>query len=447
MISILLFFSTYVSGFIFALRNATIFLFVLYQAVYFFNAENRWWGNSLPNLPYSFIVSISLIGLFLLRINKYSENKITNSRILTLSWLLMILFGITTFWAVLPGLHYDAWFNFLKLIIIITIAYKICNSIKSLDYILWGNICGAAYLSFYINQVGRNSGLRVEGVGTVDSPDANGVAAALAPSIVLCFYYFLNVKNIYLRFLSVLFGALIANAIILINSRASFLAILGSMAFYMFHFTFTKFKFNHQKLKAAAIVFAGIFALTIIVDQSTIERFLSIKENTQLNAEQETGSTRIFFWIAAVDLAIDMPLGAGYQGFNYYGPVYIPQDVHTGDSRNRTVHSTWFEALSEIGWLGLILLLLLISTAYFNLNTCKKKLIHNATHSDYFKVIAIQSSLICFVIAMSFINRLRAEILYWCLLYSAIAYNLYIKRGLLSSHTEYKKSMQKSISS
>jgi len=342
----------------------------------------------------------------------------------------MALFGITWVWAALPEIHFDAWFNFLKMVIIITVAYKICDSLTSLKIILWGYVAGAAYLGFYINQVGRNSGVRVEGVGTVDSPDANGVSAALAPSIVLCFYFFLNAPKLYMRGLAVLFGALIVNALVLINSRASFLAVLGSMTFFMLHYFFSKLKKRNQKLKAIGIGMLGIIALGMVVDQSALERFMSIQNNTQLSEEKETGSTRVFFWLAAIDMAIDKPFGAGYKGFEYFAPVYIPENIDTGGHRNRSVHSSWFEALTEVGWLGLFLLSLMIYKAYFNMNKCKKILRDRMLYADYYLVVAVQSSLISYLISMSFTNRLRAEILYWCILFCAIAYNLYVKRDL-----------------
>ena len=443
MISILLFLSTYAAGFFFALRYSTLFLFTLYQAVYFFNAEGRWWGNSIPSLPYSFIVSVSLLALFFIRFKEYTDNHLSKSPLMMIAWFIMVLFGITWFWSVLPEIHFDAWFNFFKMIIIISVAYKICGTVKSLDFILWGYVTGAAYLSFYINQVGRNSGIRVEGVGTVDSPDANGVAAALAPSVVLCFYYFLNAPKLYLKALAVMFGALIVNALVLINSRASFLAVLASMGLYMLHYTFSKLKSRNQKLKAIGIGLFGFIALINVVDQATVDRFMSIQQQTELRTEEETGSTRVFFWLAAIDLAKDKPLGTGYKGFQFYAPLYIPEEVATGGSRNRSVHSTWFEALSEIGWLGLLLLIYLILKAYNSMNVCKRYLLQSNLHADFYRVIAIQCMLVSYVVSMSFMNRLRAEILYWCVLFCAIAYNLYVTRDVTKSKSLEKNNQAK----
>ena len=45
---------------------------------------------------------------------------------------------------------------------------------------------------------------------------------------------------------------------------------------------------------------------------------------------------------------------------------------------------------------------------------------------NYFKIIALQASLFTYVVAMTFMNRLRAEILYWLILYTACAYNIYV---------------------
>ena len=57
---------------------------------------------------------------------------------------------------------------------------------------------------------------------------------------------------------------------------------------------------------------------------------------------------------------------------------------------------------------------------------CKESLKKRAEVDEYFKVVAIQCSLIAFIVAMTFLNRMRAEILHWCVLFTAIAYQVYV---------------------
>lgn len=45
---------------------------------------------------------------------------------------------------------------------------------------------------------------------------------------------------------------------------------------------------------------------------------------------------------------------------------------------------------------------------------------------NYFKTVGILAATLSYLISMTFMNRLRAEMLYWFVLYSACAYNIYV---------------------
>ena len=71
----------------------------------------------------------------------------------------------------------------------------------------------------------------------------------------------------------------------------------------------------------------------------------------------------------------------------------------------------------------------MIYSCFKTLGRCKEVLKENKRVDDYFKVIALQAALLSFVVAMTFLNRMRAEVLYWCILYSACAYNIYVLKS------------------
>jgi hypothetical protein len=428
MLSILLFFGSYISGLIAAFRYAPIFAFITYQAVYFYNPEKRWWGNSIPELSYSYYTVICMLVLLLLNWKKVN-NSIWKIPQLKLVWFLMLLYGVTYFWSPIQSLHYASWVFYLKMVVTISVAFKLCNTEKTLNYILLGYVYGAWYISFYVFQVGRNNGGRVEKVGTIDSPDANGLAAAIAPSIAICLYYFWASSNKKLKFLMVITGAFITNALVLINSRGAMLSVLAGVGFFMTHMFFSRVKKKNQRMAALGIVLVGISGVVYLADDTFIERMYTLKTESSVTTERETGATRMVFWGAAWDMAKDYPLGKGYRGFNQFGASYVPEHIDTGKSRNRTVHSTWFEALSETGYIGLLLLILIVYYCFKTTQLCKHKLRANSQLKEYYKVVAIQSALISFLVAMTFLNRMRAEILHWCILFTAVAYQIYVLKN------------------
>lgn len=429
MLNVLLFFSSYLGGFLLTFVSSPVFAFVVYEAVYFFHPSKRWWGYMIPDVAYSFYTVMLMFTALALNFKQANQNKLFSAPQIKWVYFILLGYGFASFYAVSPVLHHDALIYFLKLVIIISVAYKLIDTDSKLNYTLWGYIFGSWYIGFLAYQVGRNSGDRVEGIGTVDSPDANGIAAAIAPSLVLCLYYFWRSGKPIGKILFAIAGAFILNGIVLINSRGAFLAIACSIGYFMFFMYFSSFQKRFQKSITILITLIGLVGASVVVDDTFISRMTTMT-NTEVNAEQESGSTRTVFWNAAWEMAKDYPMGAGFRGFNYYAPLYIPKNVHTGGSANRTVHSTWFEALTEVGYLGLFLLIMLLYSSFKSTKKCKLLLKQNGNFDQYFKVIAIEASLIAFVVAMTFLNRYRAEILYWCVLYTACAYNIYVIKGL-----------------
>jgi len=336
-----------------------------------------------------------------------------------------VIFAVTYFYAIFPTVHYAAVTAFATQLLVISIAYKMIDTEKKLDLVLWGYIVGAFYLSFYIFQLGRNSGMRVEGMGMVDAPGSNALAAAIAPSLVLCLYYYWRFDTKRFKVVFAIAGVFIANAIVLINSRGAFLAVSTSLLYFMFYMYTSSQQKRFQKATAVWLTIVGLAGVVYLADDSFIERMKSIS-NTAVSEQAESGSTRTVFWKGAWEMAKDYPLGTGASGFQYYAPFYVPEHIHTGRSRNRAVHSTWFEALTEVGYLGLIVFVLMLYSCFKTTNKCKKLLKEKNTPEAYFKVIAIEAAFISFLVSSTFINRYKAELLYWLVLYTACAYNIYV---------------------
>ncbi|MEP1446587.1 MAG: O-antigen ligase family protein [Paraglaciecola sp.] len=434
MLNVLLFYSTYLAGFFFTFKRSAALAFAIYQAVYYFHPQNRWWGYMVPDISYSFFTVLLMFTVFALNFKILNENKLLKSPHMRWIYFILFLFTIATFYAVIPWNHEYSLTIFFKLVIIMSVAYKLVNTTKDMDFILIAHIFGGWYLSFVAFQIGRNSGDRVEGIGTVDSPDSNGAAAAIAPSIVLALYYLWVTKNKILKgalAISILF---MVNAIVLINSRGAFLGVACSVLYFIYHMFFSKFQRPYQKIAVIGIVIMGLLGVIRVADDSFVERMQSIF-TSEVSSKKETGATRTEYWKAAWEMAKDHPFGAGIAGFQFYAPSYIAQNVNTGNSRNRAVHSTWFEALSEIGYLGLGALIAMLYCCYSTNRKCMQTLKRQNRVDEYFKVRAIEASLICFIVTMTFLNRMRAEVLYWLILYCACAYNVYVLRNSFDDKT------------
>jgi hypothetical protein len=414
--------------------------FMLYELIYFFYPQNRWWGDSVPALGYSFLSVVLMAFVLIKGLKDLKKNKIMKIPQLRFLFLFFLTFVVSYFFSPLPSVHSEAMTYFGKLIIIILIAYKLCQTPRDLNLYIMGYVLGAWYFSYLAFQTGRNSGDRVEYIGFVDAPDSNGFAAAIAPAVIFSLHYFWVSKNNWHRLGYAFIGALLANALVLINSRGSFLAVVGGVGFYMYLLYFSKARIKYQRLGVIVVTIFGLSGALYIADDGFIARMYSITGDANAlddtKSEEQTGATRVIFWAAAWELTKDHPLGVGARGFEFYAPYYIPEDVATGKSRHRSVHSSWFEALSETGYLGFIFFVSMIITSLLTLSKVKKRLSIDTMYAEHWKMTAIQASIITFAISMTFMNRMRAEILYWLIMYSACAYNLYIVNGSKNISTD-----------
>ena len=431
MLQLLLFILCYFGGFISSFLYHRGYAFATYQLVYFFypHGPSRWYSASLPMIPYSFTTVALMMSVYLLNFKECNKNRLMAAPQLVCAYIFGAYFYLLGFFgaAVNPERHNEFSILFIKTLIIMSIAYKLINTEKILNVIIFAYIGGATYMGLLVNQVGRNSRDRVAGVGTVDGPDTNDMAASIVPASVLALYWFWMHSTLKIRIPMVISGALVVNALVLINSRGAFLGVIGCCGYFMLHLWFSKFRRKGQRLGVVVLTLLGISSLFIVLDESAIERFYSISDDAEASEEDsESGGTRMFFWAAAYEMSKDYPLGMGFKGFNKFSDEYLPPDLDTGGSRSRTVHSTWFQTLNETGYPGLIIYLLMWLYCFRTLRQCRKVAIKQNNFELYYKFIALEAALIGYMLPQTFLNRMTAEVPYWIILFSACAYNIYV---------------------
>jgi O-antigen ligase len=262
----------------------------------------------------------------------------------------------------------------------------------------------------------------------------------LAASMVVCLHYFYFAKNKIQRGAAAIAGALTANGLVLINSRGAFLASTVSIAYYVIMLYRNPLKLiakkaqivsainltRFRKTKVALLICVGLIAVVSVSDDAFVERIQTIVISD--DPEKESGSTRMHFWGASWEMAKDHPLGLGIGGFEQLAPYYIPEDINTGRSRNRAVHSSYFEILSEVGYLGLAAFLFMLYGCFKLSKATRATLKQKLMEKQYFQVVALEGMLISFMTSAIFINRSRAVVLYWFIAFICAAYCIYVVR-------------------
>ncbi|WP_166268465.1 O-antigen ligase family protein [Marinobacter caseinilyticus] len=394
--------------------------FILYQLVYFFNPDQRWWSAFIPGISYSLISALLMLVVFGLGYRKYTETSPWKTQPV-FKWLiaLVAVYFLAYTWALNPRAHDQFTIYYVKLIVIVMVAYKLLHSEKTLDAAIWAYIAGATYIGYLATITGRNVGSRVEGIGMADSPDANGVAAALVPAGALLMYY-AWMGRWKTKLICVACGALIANGLVLINSRGAFLGVVAGSGLYLLFMMFSKYRKKGQRAMAIMIAVAGLSGALYVTDDLFWERMQTL----QNPESKESGSGRIVFWLTTFDMLEDHPMGMGIQGYNQLASLYMDDETR-GGVENRSVHSLWFQGLSEVGPLGFGIFIAALFSLRRVSQKAKRWVVQEGHNSQYFKLLALECGLVSYLVAGTFINQFRAEILYWMILLMASGVNVY----------------------
>jgi O-antigen ligase len=381
-----------------------------YQLLYFLNPHVRWWFEGLPSIRYSYSIGVVIIFVYIINHKKYNS-KLNN--FVQLKWLLLMLLMMfaLSFYAVWPAVHVRYLGYKLNLIIVLCISFLAIDTKIKFDRMIWVYLIGCFYISVVAYLTGRTGGGRLEGIGVSDGVNANGTAAVLCTAIPLLLYYALNGKN-WIKILSFVFLVFVVNALVLFSSRGAFLAVVVSVAYNFFFLMLLKGEKIERKILLVLVLFVSFAGFFYLADDLFLARISSLREGTEAQ-----GGGRIVFWMKTFDLLKDYPFGVGVSGYQFLSPTFLPEEVLTEGMR--AVHSTYFQALSEFGYPGAFLILCLL-VSNFKLSRKLKKYAREGQNLEAERyLLALESSLIAFLVAGLFIDRLHAEALYWLMLFIA----------------------------
>lgn len=424
----LAFLVVFVTSLGFSLVKSAAFGFYLYELIYFLNPASRWWSSGIPDIKYSFIASAFLIAGFLIHRSKCRSN--TFSKIPGKYWFLLLLFCyfISGFFSVIPEMHDRFVVETYKAFVIIYIGYRVLDSERKLEWALLVFAIGAAYVSYEAYSIGRNAYGRVDPIGPIDAPDSNGLATTLAPALPLLIFFGWQTKWKHKLLIGVI-GALVVNALVLINSRGGFLAGAIGCVYFLSVMIFAKIKMPRQRLMTGCIIVVMLIGAVRVVDNQFLDRMATIETQSSRDSEG-SGGKRINFWLATFDVLKDYPMGVGIYGYQVLSPIYLQDDSYFEQNRTyqgqmvRAVHSFWFQAMSELGYHGFIVTIALLISIMLAMRRAQKQCLAMNEVRNYYLGAAILASCITFLVAGSFINAFRMQLFYWllcfCAAYSAV---------------------------
>ena len=283
---------------------------------------------------------------------------------------------------------------------------KVVDSFKKFYFLLFVFLGGEFYLGWVAWEVGRNSGSRLEGIGPSGADAANFAAASMVVAIPILFSYVISKKNIF-KLPYIIISAFVLNGLVLINSRGSFVGLIGAMLFLIVK-TMSNFGIsNKKKIIIIAMTFLGIAGSFYLMDDVFISRFSTLSDTST-----EGSGARMLIWSKGFDVVKDYPFGVGRRGFSFLSPEYVASDM-LAETGERAIHNTYLQALTDMGYVGggLFLIFVLSNLRYAEKHIAKLRKLK--LQDELFLFIALESSFVAYLTTVVFINGLYMEMIYF----------------------------------
>lgn len=244
--------------------------------------------------------------------------------------------------------------------------------------------------------------------------DNNGVAAAMMMLVPLFLILARLTKNKYERWLYWFMTIGVLYRGLSTYSRGGFLAAIAMSLVFIWR--------SPKRLPALVGVVVVATVVSLSLPAEYWDRMNSVRgEETMDGGRQydKSAASRLFFWQVAVRMANDNFFGVGPGA---YPPAYNAYDTTDGDyGRNRAVHSSWFGALGEMGYLGLLTMLANIGLAWWTSARAQWLANRERIPKEFGMFGAgFESSLVAYAVAGTFLNFHYVE-MFWHIIGMTIA--------------------------
>jgi putative inorganic carbon (hco3(-)) transporter len=323
---------------------------LLYILVYHLNPEAQWWGESVRASGVRtalFAALATVLGIVLRDWRAASSGR-------QFTWPIMLMLGFAL--AAIASLTWGpsegprGWMvaeKFIKVIGFVLILITCVREPGHYQMVIVAWLCGLFYVGY---QAWGNVGIYTDGrltggVGGSDFADSSGLAVHLVASLPIIGAMMFICRRWWSRGLTAIVGALVVNTIFLTRTRN---AAFGLAAIVCVGAISLPKRYRMRGLLAIAV---GVGLALQLADPAWFRRM-----ETVFSYEESTSATsRIEFWKAAYEMALDYPLGVGIGRYHEVVQEYIPTLT-----AQRSAHSTFMACLAELGFGGLALLLVII---------------------------------------------------------------------------------------
>ena len=410
-----------------------------YMAIYMIGAEKQWWHAVLNPLGIRYsltFAALTAIGILLNRHKLKFKKLLLRQEILALILLLWIwvlhLLGAETVnryaFTDPPAIKLT------KVMFFILMLTHVVTKPKDINKVVWLFVICAFMLGLQAYGLPRSAyiGGRLDGrVGGSDFLDSNALAAFMVASSVIIGSVFMRTAW-WGKIICGAAGAFALNTIVLCRSRGAVLALVGAGV------AIIALSPRHIRGKMIAGALVALLGLAYVSDAQFLARMANIGNN--VSSAVEAGQTsdmstnmRLAAWRGGFKMFKAHPLGVGAGNFNQYIGYY------SSEVEGLSPHSTYVQAIAELGFPGLILVLAL----FINGGVTTLKVLKDSHHlSEPDRSILQWSSLGFGAVIVGYATcGLTAHLLYYEAFWWFLLMPVCLQRASENAHEEYLLTM------
>src|ERR1700720_4712921 len=315
------------------------------------------WGGPFAALNYAYVIAIVTCLAWLFSRTEPKQLPLTPLVILTLSFSVWITF--TSLFALGPADDvWNKWITVQKILFMCLVGYALMTTRERLNQLIW-----AVVLTIGLWGVKGALFSILHGGGEIHGPDGgmladnNDFGLGLIVMLPLIFYQRQLATNLHVRRGLLLMGFLVTLAVFFTYSRGALVGVCAMGAVFWLR--------SRAKFTTALLIAALAASIYSVAPEEWFKRMGTIE------TYQDDGSamSRLHLWQVSLRIAELHPVTGG--GFRVtFWPTVTNNMLRGTDlarlTKPRAAHSIYFDALSEHGWVGLFLFLMIFGYSWMN---------------------------------------------------------------------------------
>jgi probable O-glycosylation ligase (exosortase A-associated) len=325
---------------------------LLLYAFSFGNFHTLTWGG-LGDLYLAYVIVV-LTGISWL-LSFTEKKRLPLSPLVVLTLLFSLWITVTSYFALAPAaVVWDRWVFVQKVLLMCLVGYALTTTRERVNQLIWVVVLSIGFwgvkgaLSFILHGGGGTVGIHGPDGGVTAANNEFGIALVMILPLLL--YQWHIAVNRHIRRGLIVMGFLVSLAVIFTYSRGALLALCAMGASIWLR--------SRAKFTTGLLILAVGFFVYSFVPQHWFDRMATI----QTYETESSASSRIDLWKISLRIAELNPILGGGFWVTYSTDITNAMLAATTLPRltiPRAAHSIWFEILSEHGWVGLALFVMI----------------------------------------------------------------------------------------